>query len=180
VSAGAVAGACAGRRSAFSAPAARARRVTVESDAGWMAEALRHAVAAGEAGEVPVGAAVVLDGRLLAAAGNASIGERDPTAHAEVLALRAAARMVQSYRLPGAILYATVEPCPMCIGAALHARVARLVFGCTDPKGGAAGTLVDLAAHPGLNHRIAVTGGVAEAECRTLVQTFFRARRRPS
>jgi tRNA(adenine34) deaminase len=151
--------------------------VTADADARWMAEALRQAAAAGEAGEVPIGAAVVLDGRLLAAAGNASIGEHDPTAHAEVVALRAAARVVASYRLPGATLYATIEPCAMCMGAALHARIARLVFGCTDPKGGAAGTLFDLHADARLNHRIAVTAGVAEAECRALVQRFFRARR---
>jgi tRNA(Arg) A34 adenosine deaminase TadA len=154
--------------------------VIAESDARWMAEALRQAVGAGEAGEVPIGAAVVLDDRLVAAAGNASIRDRDPTAHAEVVALRAAARIVGNHRLLGATLYATVEPCAMCMGAALQARIARLVFGCTDPKGGAAGTLLDLAADPRLNHRIAVTSGVAEVECRALVQTFFRGRRAPS
>jgi tRNA(adenine34) deaminase len=143
-----------------------------------MGEALREAEAAGARGEVPVGAAVVREGRLLARAGNASVAAADPTAHAEVLALRAAARAVGSYRLPGAILYVTVEPCLMCIGAALHARVGWLVYGCADPKAGAAGSLFDLTADPRLNHRIAVRSGVEEAACRRLLQDFFRARRR--
>jgi len=142
-----------------------------------MEEALREAVAAGARGEVPIGALLVRDGRLLARAGNATIAEHDPTAHAEVRVLRAAARASRNHRLPGAVLYVTVEPCAMCMGAALQARVARLVYGCADPKGGAAGSLLDLADEPRLNHRIAVTAGVAAEECRTLLQDFFRARR---
>ena len=142
-----------------------------------MEEAIRQAIAAGTRGEVPVGAAVVLDERLVAGAGNASIGEHDPTGHAEIRALRAAAAAAGNYRLTGAVLYVTVEPCVMCMGAALHARIARLVYGCGDPKGGAAGSLFDLAADPRLNHRIEVTAGVAEQECRELMRDFFRARR---
>jgi tRNA(adenine34) deaminase len=148
-----------------------------EADRRWMEEALREAVSAGERGEVPVGAVVVLDGRVLGRAGNASIAQHDPTAHAEVLALRAAAASLRTYRLPGATLYVTVEPCLMCIGAIIHARVARLVFGCHDPKGGAVGSQFDLADDPRLNHAVTVTAGVSEAECRGLLQGFFRARR---
>ena len=142
-----------------------------------MGEAVREATAAGERGEVPVGAVVVLDDRVVGCAGNASVAEHDPTGHAEVRALRAAAHAIRNYRLPGATLYVTVEPCAMCMGAALHARIARLVYGCADPKGGAAGSLFDLANDARLNHRIAVTAGVAEERCRALVQDFFRARR---
>jgi tRNA(adenine34) deaminase len=142
-----------------------------------MDAAIREAVAAGARGEVPVGALVVLEGRELARAGNDSIATSDPTGHAEIRALRAAARHVGNYRLPGAALYVTVEPCAMCVGAALHARVGRLVYGCADPKGGAAGSVVDLCADPRLNHRIAVTAGVAENDCRALLQEFFRSRR---
>ena len=143
-----------------------------------MAEALSAARAAGDRGEVPVGAVVVRDGQQLACAGNDTIAARDPAGHAEVLALRAAARAADNHRLPGAVLYVTVEPCVMCMGAALQARVARIVYGCADPKGGAAGTLYDLAADPRLNHTISVTPGVEEAACRALMQEFFRARRR--
>jgi len=142
-----------------------------------MEEAIREATAAGARGEVPVGAAVVIDERLVASAGNASIAEHDPTGHAEIRALRAAATAMGNYRLTGAVLYVTVEPCVMCMGAALHARVARLVYGCADSKGGAAGSLFDLAADPRLNHRIAVMAGVAEDACRELMRDFFRARR---
>ena len=145
-----------------------------------MDEAIREAAAAGARGEVPIGAVVVLDGRAVGRGGNASVAESDPTAHAEVRALRAAATAVANYRLPGATLYVTVEPCVMCMGAALHARIARLVYGCADPKGGAAGSLFALATDPRLNHRIVVTSGVGEAACRALVQDFFRSRRNGS
>jgi tRNA(adenine34) deaminase len=147
------------------------------ADGRWMAEAIREAVAAEARGEVPVGAVVVCDGCLLARAGNASVAERDPAGHAEVRALRAAAAAIGNYRLSRAVLYVTVEPCVMCVGAALHARIARLVYGCADPKGGAAGSVFDLTADPRLNHRIAVTAGVEAPACRTLLQTFFRTRR---
>jgi tRNA(adenine34) deaminase len=148
-----------------------------DADRRWMEEALREAAAAGTRGEVPIGAVVVCGDRLVARAGNASVAEHDPTAHAEVRAVRAAARAAANYRLSGATLYATIEPCVMCMGAALHARVERLVYGCADPKGGAAGSLFDLAGDRRLNHRIAVTAGVAEEACRTLLQEFFRRRR---
>jgi tRNA(adenine34) deaminase len=146
-------------------------------DRRWMELAIAEARAAGQSGEIPVGAVVVRDGELLTRAGNASIRLNDPTAHAEVLALRGAAEAVANYRLPGATLYCTVEPCSMCMGAALHARVSRLVFGCADPKGGAVGSVVDLANHARLNHRILVTTGVLEESCRGLLQAFFATRR---
>jgi tRNA(adenine34) deaminase len=142
-----------------------------------MEAAICEATAAEARGEVPIGAVVVLDGRMLARAGNASVAEHDPTGHAEVRALRAAAAAIGNYRLTTAALYVTVEPCVMCMGAALHARIARLVYGCADPKGGAAGSLFDLTADRRLNHRIAVTAGVAEEACRLLLQSFFRTRR---
>ena len=148
-------------------------------DRRWMQAALEEARAAGAGGEVPIGALVVLEEQLLASAGNASVAEHDPSGHAEVRALRAAAAHVRNYRLPGGVLYVTVEPCVMCIGAALHARLARVVYGCADPKGGAAGSVVDLAGEPRLNHRIAVDAGVLGTESRALLQDFFRARRAP-
>jgi len=143
----------------------------------WMAVALDEARAAGDRGEVPIGAVVVRDGTALARAANASIAQHDPTAHAEICALRAASRAAENYRLPGAILYVTVEPCVMCMGAALHARVAHVVYGCADPKGGAARSLFRLGDDPRLNHCVDVVGGIAESACRALVQDFFRARR---
>lgn len=142
-----------------------------------MRHALAEAARAGERGEVPVGAVVVRKGRLLGAAGNDPIARHDPTAHAEVLALRAAAHAAANYRLPGSVLYVTVEPCPMCLGAALQARIARIVYGCADPKAGAAETLYRLGDDARLNHRIACEGGVLADEARTLLQDFFRARR---
>jgi tRNA(adenine34) deaminase len=148
-----------------------------EADDRWMALALREAAAAGARGEVPVGALIVDGERMLASAGNASVAEHDPAGHAEIRALRAAAAAVANYRLPGATLYVTVEPCVMCMGAALHARIARVVYGCADPKVGAAGSLYDLGDDARLNHRIGITAGVAEGECRRLLQEFFRARR---
>jgi len=146
-------------------------------DRRWMRVALDEAQAAGARGEVPIGALVVREDELLASAGNASVAEHDPSGHAEVRALRAAAARIRNYRLPGAVLYVTVEPCVMCIGAALHARLARVVYGCADPKGGAAGSVVDLSAEPRLNHHIAVSAGVLADESRALLQDFFRARR---
>src|SRR5262245_36057479 len=142
-----------------------------------MERALECAREAGIRGEVPVGAVVVRDGCELAAAGNAPIAASDPTAHAEILALREAAQREGNYRLPDAVLYVTLEPCAMCIGAALNARVARLVFGCRDPKAGAAGSVVDLTGEPRFNHRIACTGGVRGDAAAALLQDFFRARR---
>ena len=144
----------------------------------FMRLALEEAKRAGRFGEVPVGAVLVsAGGELLAAAGNRTIGAADPTAHAEVLALRAAARDAKNYRLLNTSLYVTIEPCPMCMGAILHARVATLVFGAADPKWGAAGSLYDLPNDGRLNHRVEVVAGVLESECRELIQAFFRLKR---
>jgi len=142
-----------------------------------MGLALEQARRAAAAGEVPVGAVVVLDGELLGEGHNAPIGLCDPTAHAEVVALRRAARAHGAYRLPGAVLYATVEPCAMCLGAALHARVARVVYGAADAKAGAAGSVVDLSAVPAFNHHLVVAGGVRAEESAALLRAFFAARR---
>jgi tRNA(adenine34) deaminase len=132
--------------------------------------------AAGE-GEVPVGALIVHRDRVIAEAWNQPVGRTDPTAHAEILAMRAAARVLDNYRLVGSTLFVTLEPCPMCVGAMIHARITRLVFGAFDPRSGAAGTVFDLTASRELNHRIAVTGGILADECGTLLRAFFRARR---
>ncbi len=143
----------------------------------FMRLALAEALRARDAGEVPVGAVVVLDEVAIGSGFNQPISSNDPTAHAEVVALRAAARHVGNYRLTGARLYVTVEPCLMCVGAAIHARIAEVVFGAPEPR---AGALVSSArAHeiPGLNHRLAVTGGVLEDECRRVIQAFFAERR---
>jgi tRNA(adenine34) deaminase len=148
----------------------------ISTDEHWMAAALAEAARAEAAGEVPVGAVVVREGRIIAAAGNAPIARRDPTAHAEILALRAAAEAIGNYRLTGCDLYVTVEPCPMCVGAALHARIATLVFGCTDARAGAAGSRWNLA-HEGWNHRLDLRSGVRADECAALIQQFFARRR---
>jgi tRNA(adenine34) deaminase len=146
-------------------------------DARFMAEALGLAKAAAATGEVPVGAVLVMAGDAVARAGNAPIGRNDPTAHAEILVLREAGARVGNYRLPGSTLYVTLEPCPMCAAALVHARVERLVFGAADPKSGAAGSLLNLVQDARLNHRVAVTGGVLADACGMLLQEFFRARR---
>jgi tRNA(adenine34) deaminase len=144
----------------------------------FMRLALREAARAGRVGEVPVGA-VIIDaaGEILARGHNRPVAGHDPTAHAEIVALRRAARRLGNYRLPGTTLYVTVEPCAMCAGAILHARVARVVYGSPDPKGGAARTLFRLLDDPRLNHRVEVVDGVLEAESRELLQSFFRTRR---
>ena len=145
-----------------------------------MALALEEAESAGAAGDVPVGAVVLApDGALLAKAGNERERAGDPTAHAEVLALRRAAEVTGSWRLAGATLVVTLEPCPMCAGALLAARVGRLVFGAPDPKAGACGTLYNLCADPRLNHELPVRGGVLAREAADLLRTFFATRRRP-
>ena len=130
------------------------------------------------AGEVPVGAVIVdAAGAVVARAANAPIARNDPTAHAELLALRAAGRVLGNYRLPGCVLYVTLEPCAMCVGALVHARVARIVYGAPDPKTGACGSVFDLAANAKMNHRIEVVGGVLAEECGALLKRFFAARR---
>jgi tRNA(adenine34) deaminase len=127
---------------------------------------------------VPIGAVLVADGRIVARACNQPIASPDPTAHAEILVLREAARVMESYRLVGTAVYVTVEPCLMCVGALVHARVAEVVYGAAEPKTGALVSAVRGLDLPGLNHRFAVTGGVLEEQCRLLVQEFFRERRR--
>lgn len=148
-----------------------------ETDAYWMRQALAQAQAAGQAGEVPVGAVVVRGGEVIATGRNAPVQGHDPTAHAEIVALRAAAQRLGNYRLEGCTLYVTLEPCAMCSGAMLHARVPRVVFGAQDPKTGAAGSVVDLFASPQLNHQTQVQGGVLADECTALLAAFFRERR---
>ena len=149
-----------------------------DDDIGWMQQALNLARQAAEAGEVPVGAVVVRNGERIAGRYNQPITLNDPSAHAEVLALRDAAQVLQNYRLPGATLYVTLEPCIMCAGLIIHARLARVVFGAADPKAGAVHSLYDVISQPQLNHRLTWTGGVLEAECSALLRDFFRARRR--
>ena len=150
----------------------------MESDDYYMGQALAQAREALAAGEVPVGAVVVgPEGEILARAFNQPIGLNDPTAHAEVLALRQAGARLGNYRLPGLGLYVTIEPCIMCVGALLLARVRRVVFGAADPKAGACSSLYHIPQDPRLNHRLEVTGGVREEECRELLQDFFKARR---
>lgn len=146
-------------------------------DQKWMREALQLARRAEAEGEVPVGAVLVKDGACVAASWNHPISGRDPTAHAEVAALRAAAEALGNYRLNDTTLYVTLEPCAMCAGALVHARVARLVFGAADPKAGAAGSVFNLVQAPQLNHRLEVTGGVLAEDCGTLLKDFFSRRR---
>jgi tRNA(adenine34) deaminase len=148
-----------------------------EIDKAWMTEAFALAQAAQTRGEVPVGAVVVRDGAIVGRGGNATVTTSDPTAHAEIVSLREAGRALGNYRLPDCDLYVTIEPCAMCAGAILHARIARLVFGANDPKTGACGSVVDLFALPRLNHHAVVTGGVLAVECGRLLSDFFGARR---
>lgn len=147
------------------------------SDAQFMRIALAAAAEAGERGEVPVGAVIVADGAILGRASNVPISTRDPSGHAEIGALREAARKLDNYRLPGCDLYVTLEPCAMCAGAIMQARIRRLVFGAADPKTGACGGVVDLFSESRLNHHTTVTGGVLAEECGALLKRFFAARR---
>lgn len=148
-----------------------------DDDAGWMRQGLLLAKRAREAGEVPVGAVLVRDGEVLGEGWNCPIARSDPSAHAEVMALRAAASRVGNYRLPGATLYVTLEPCVMCAGAILHARLARVVFGALDPKGGAAGSVFAVLGTERLNHRVEVQGGFLGEACAEVLQLFFQSRR---
>ncbi|WP_307645450.1 tRNA adenosine(34) deaminase TadA [Variovorax boronicumulans] len=147
------------------------------NDAHWMALALAEARLAAEAGEVPVGAVLVKDGQVIATGRNTPVAQHDPSAHAEINALRAGAAALGNYRLDGCELFVTLEPCAMCAGAMLHSRLARVVFGATDPKTGAAGSVLDLFAEPRLNHRTQVQGGVLAQECSAVLQGFFQQRR---
>ena len=151
----------------------------MEKDLEFMRLALAEAMAAGERGEVPAGAVLVgAEGKILAQAGNACISLRDPTAHAEVLVLREAGLKMGNYRLAGTSLYATLEPCPMCLMAMVHARIERLVYGAREAKTGAVGSLIDLPGVAGLNHQIRIEGGLLAEECQALIQDFFKEKRR--
>lgn len=149
----------------------------MKSDEDWMRVALEQARIAGACGEVPVGAVVVCDGEIIGRGFNQPIRTHDPTAHAEVMALRDAAQHLKNYRLPGCELYVTLEPCAMCCGAIMHARIQRVVFGASDPKTGAVGSVIDLFAEARLNHHAETTGGVLADECGALLSGFFAARR---
>ena len=146
-------------------------------DETFMRIALDLAVQAEQRGEVPVGAVVVLDGTVIGEGFNQPISGTDPTAHAEIVAIRRAAARLGNYRLTGAELYVTIEPCQMCVGAMIHARIARLVYGAPEPRAGAIESAMRAHDHPALNHRMAALGGVLEAESRALIQEFFRERR---
>jgi tRNA(adenine34) deaminase len=146
----------------------------VKLDETWMGDALDLARAAEAGGDVPIGAVVVRDGDVIARAANRTVRDQDPTAHAELLAIREAARALSSWRLTGCTLYVTLEPCAMCAGAIVLSRLDRLVFGAWDEKAGMAGSVGDIVRHPRLNHRPQVRGGVLEAECSGLLEEFFR------
>jgi len=148
-----------------------------ETDARWMREALRAAHEANERGEVPVGTCIVSGDQILAIAGNRTRTDQDPTAHAEIIALRAAARKLGNYRLTEAVVYSTIEPCAMCAGALIQARVRRLVYGARDERAGAVESRFRICDTDFLNHRIEISAGVLEDECRAIMQDFFRARR---
>jgi len=147
------------------------------SDELWMEEALRSAQRALEAGEVPVGAVVVCDGKIVGRGWNRNISDSDPTAHAEIVALREAGAAIGNHRLERCELFATIEPCPMCAGALVHARIKRLVYGADDPKAGAVQSVVQVLNHPQLNHRMEVRSGVLAGRCAELLQSFFKNRR---
>lgn len=148
-----------------------------DSDLGHMRAAISEAKIAGQAGEVPVGAVVVIDNEIVARGINRTISDSDPSAHAEIVALRAAAHQLGNHRLTGATLYVTLEPCAMCVGAIVQARIDRLVFGAYDPKAGAAGSAIDLTDSPAFNHSFEVNGGVLADECGAVLTAFFERRR---
>jgi tRNA(adenine34) deaminase len=149
----------------------------IESDFRWMGIALEEARRAGDAGEVPIGAVAVLEEREIATGANRTIRDCDPTAHAEMIALRAAAKAIGNYRLAGVALYVTIEPCSMCAGAIVQARVDRVVYGADDPKGGAARSCFNVLDNPRLNHRVELVPNVRTEECTALLQNFFAVRR---
>lgn len=149
----------------------------MDADSQFMHEALAEARSAVAAGEVPIGAVLVHDGKILARSGNSTIRDCDPTAHAEIIVLREAARLLANYRLAGTTLYVTIEPCSMCAGAIIQARVPRLVYGADDPKGGAVRTFYQILSDARLNHQVEVTPGVLAADCAAVIQAFFSKRR---
>src|SRR2546430_2534167 len=148
-----------------------------ENDEKWMRQALLLAKQAQAGGGVPVGAVVLYQGQVVGMGRNRSCMDADPTAHAEMVALREAGKALNNYRLEGCELFATIEPCAMCAGAVVHARISRLIYGADDPKAGAVHSVMQVLNHPQLNHRMEVTGGVLAAECSQLLQSFFQSRR---
>ena len=150
------------------------------NDAAWMELALEQARLAAAAGEVPVGAVVINDGQVVGRGQNRNLRDHDAAAHAEIMALRDAGRTLGNHRLGGCVMFATIEPCTMCAGALVHARIARLVYGAADPKAGAAGSVLEVLNHPRLNHRMEVTSGVLADQCGEILQEFFRSRRSQS
>jgi tRNA(adenine34) deaminase len=158
-------------------PTTNDRRLTTELDELWMEEALRAAQRGLEAGEVPVGAVVVCGGRIVGQGWNRNITDSDPAAHAEIVALREAGAALGNHRLAECELFATIEPCPMCAGALVHARIKRLIYGADDPKAGAVQSAMQVVNHPRLNHRMEVRSGVLAGRCTELLQTFFKSRR---
>lgn len=146
-------------------------------DLTWMEVALAEASMAADAGEVPVGALVINNGEIIGRAGNRNLRDHDATAHAEIVALRQAAKHLGNHRLTGSVLYATIEPCAMCAGAMVHARISRLVYGARDMKAGAAGSILEVINHPRLNHKMEVVSGVLEDRCSEILQEFFRRKR---
>lgn len=151
--------------------------MTHSIDMQWMREALAEAQSAADAGEVPVGAIVLLNGEVVGRGQNRVLRDHDPTAHAEIVAMRLAAHTLSNYRLTGCEMYVTLEPCAMCAGAMIHARIQRLVYGAADPKAGAGGSVLDVLNHPRLNHRMMVNAGVLGNESGELLRQFFRQRR---
>jgi len=149
----------------------------MEIDIQFMQEALGEARAAAAGAEVPIGAVLVHDGKILTRSGNRTIRDNDPTAHAEMVVLREAARLLGNYRLADTTLYVTIEPCSMCAGGIVQARVRRLVYGADDPKGGAVRSCFEILSHPRLNHQVEVTSGVLATDCATILQSFFAERR---
>jgi tRNA(adenine34) deaminase len=149
----------------------------MEIDIQFMRDALAEARAAAEAGEVPIGAILVHDGKILARSGNRTIRDCDPTAHAEIIVLREAARLLGNYRLADTTLYVTIEPCSMCAGAIIQARIPRVVYGADDPKGGAVRSCFEILSHPRVNHQVEVTSGILTADCGAILQSFFAERR---
>jgi tRNA(adenine34) deaminase len=149
----------------------------VDADIEFMQQALAEAREAAASGEVPIGAVLVLEGRILARAGNRTIRDCDPTAHAEIVALREAAGIIGNYRLADTTLYVTIEPCSMCAGAMIQARLPRLVYGAAEPRGGAVQSSFEVLSHPDLNHRVQVTSGVLASDCSEMIQSFFANRR---
>lgn len=151
---------------------------TLSGDTAWMELALEQARLAEQAGEVPVGALIIKQGEIVGRGHNRNLLDNDPTAHAEIVALRQAGSRLGNHRLTGCVMYATIEPCAMCAGAMVHARLDRLVYGASDPKAGAAGSVLDLLNHPRFNHQVEVTPGVLQEKCAEILKVFFQARRR--